>query len=302
MSIFQRLVTPLQHTEVVNLPNSSSIEYEFFPVSLDVTGPMLYQLFQETWKQVGLGHMVDGSVLELEFKKAPKICRLYDGYLTVVAQEWHMHLCLDENLGGPTQRTPEALRQVRKVDKAALYRRLNDRGEARSWGIQFWNGAGEKMMNLFLPNPFIGEKEDLLPENKPNLDKLALYDRLRQIYILGTAEIPYESNPLSRPYLSVCRSSRCTPHGNWQPIYESLQTAVAELGLDVEVINSGCLEVCKMGPVVYYSGKESSESQTWYTRVTPEIAEEIVSSHVVDGKAVTRHLYPQPSKQTEVIV
>lgn len=288
MSEFQRRVTPLDRTILEPTPNGGTIEYEEFPATIEVTGALLHSLFQEHWQEVGLGHMVDGSVLELEFTQAPKICRLYDGYLTVVTEGWHMHLCLEENLGGPLCTTPPELRQKRLVSRAALYRRLNPQGQARSWGIQFWNGAGEKMMNLFLPNPFVGDREDLLPENKPQLEKLGLYEQLRRIYVLGEAEIPYTENPLKRPYLSVCRSSQCNPAQDWQPIYESLQTAVMEAGLDVEVIHSGCLEVCKMGPIVFYSG-----DRTWYSRVTPEVATQIVQDHVTKGKRISKHLYPQ---------
>jgi hypothetical protein len=194
ITTFQRRVTPLREVELEDTYNGNSIEYEDFSTDLDVLGPLLHSLFQEHWQEVGLGHMVDGSVLELEFTAAPKICRIYDGYLTVVTESWHMHLCVSENQGGATGRTPEHLRQVRRVSRAALYRRLNADGEARSWGIQFWNGAGVKMMSLFLPNAFLGEGEDLLPEHKPDLAKLGLYEQLRQIYVLGTMDIPYETN------------------------------------------------------------------------------------------------------------
>ncbi len=294
VATFERRVKPLGKIETEALYNGNSIEYEDFPATLDVTGPLLHALFQENWQQIGLGHMVDGSVLELEFTAAPKICRLYDGYLTVVTEGWHMHLCLTENLGGPDRKTPAALRQTRQVSRAALYRRLNDRGEARSWGIQFWNGAGEKMMNLFLPNPFVGEAEDLLPEHQPNLAKLGLYEQLRQIYILGTADIPYQTNPLIRPYIAVCRSSRCNAGRDWKSVHAALEQQLIESGLEnVELIVSGCLEVCKMGPVVFYSGDDRSPEHTWYTRVTPEVAKEIFCEHVVENRKVERHLYPQ---------
>jgi hypothetical protein len=62
---FERRVTPLNKLEREDLYNGNSIEYEDFPTSLDVLGPLLYSLFQEHWQQVGLGHMIDGSVLEL---------------------------------------------------------------------------------------------------------------------------------------------------------------------------------------------------------------------------------------------
>jgi len=247
----------------------------------------LYALFQDRWQEVQLGHVVEGSVLELEFTEPPKLCILYDGYLTVVTQGWHMHLCLEEHLGGPHCKTPPELRQQRLVSRAALYRRFNADGQAKSWGIQFWNGAGERMMNLFLPNPFLGEDEDLLPEGKPKLEKLGLYEELRSIYVLGERPIPFEANPLKRPYLSVCRSSRCNPSRKWQPVFEALKTAVEKAGLDVTVMTSGCLEVCQLGPVVFYSG-----DRTWYTRVKPEVAKRIVDEHLVNGKKLDEHLYP----------
>jgi (2Fe-2S) ferredoxin len=292
---FKRRITPLKEVELEDTYNGNSIEYEDFSTDLDVLGPLLHSLFQEHWQEVGLGHMVDGSVLELEFTAAPKICRIYDGYLTVVTEGWHMHLCVAENQGGATGRTPEHLRQVRRVSRAALYRRLNADGEARSWGIQFWNGAGIKMMTLFLPNAFLGEGEDLLPEHKPDLAKLGLYEQLRQIYVLGTMDIPYETNPIIRPYISVCRSTRCNAGRDWKSVHEALEQQLAESGLkDVELIASGCLEVCKMGPIVFYSGDERAPEHTWYARVTPDVAKEIVTQHVVENRKVARNIYPQP--------
>lgn len=288
---FARRVVPLSHCVQEPLPNGGWIEYEDFPVNIDVTAPLLNSLFQDHWQEVGVGHMVDGSVLELEFSQSPKIVRLYDGYLTVVTESWHLHLCLEESLGGPTCQTPLELRQKRLISRAAFYRRFNPKKQARSWGIQFWNGAGERMMNLFLPNPFVGDQEDLLPENKPNLEKLKLYETLRQIYVLGEEDIPYTKNPLKRPFVSVCRSSRCNPSQNWQPIYEALQSAVEQADLNIDVISSGCLEVCKMGPVVFTSG-----DRTWYTRITPELAHQIVEDHLVKGEKLASHVYPPVSR------
>ena len=284
---FDRWVTPLNQKTEEPLPSGWTLVYEDFPHHIDVLGPLLYVLFRERWQQVQLGHLVEGSVLELEFTQEPKLCVLYDGYLTVATESWHMHLCLEDHLGGPHCQTPPALRQHRRVSRASLYRRLNRQGQPRSWGIQFWNGAGEKMMTLFLPNPYLDDEENLLPEGKPLLEKLHLYETLRETYVLGKQPIPFESNPLKRPYLAVCRSGRCNPSRNWQPTFEALQTAVTEAGLDIPVQTAGCLEVCKLGPVVFYSG-----DRTWYTRAIPEVAERIVAEHLVGGNPVTSHLYP----------
>lgn len=287
MSEFQPWISPLNRLTQEPLTQGGWIEYEDFSTAIDVTGPLLYTLFQERWQEVQIGHVVEGSVLELEFTAAPKICVIYDGYLTVVTEAWHLHLCLEDHRGGPLQKTPPELRQQRRVSRASLYRRFNAEGQPRSWGVQFWNGAGEKMMTLFLPNPFVGEDEELLPEGKPRLEKLGLYEDLRQIYILGQRPIPHSSNPLKHPYLAVCRSGRCLPSRKWQPIHAALSAAVQEAEMDVEVRAVGCLEVCQLGPVVF-----SSQDHTWYTRVSPEVARRIVFEDLGQGRKVLDHLYP----------
>jgi (2Fe-2S) ferredoxin len=222
----------------------------------------------------------------LEFRAPPKLCILYDGYLTVAAEGWHLHLCIDTNFGGPLCKTPVEVRKQRLVTRAAFYRRFNAQESPRSWGIQFWNGANEQLMTILLPNPLV-DGENLLPEGKPNLAKLALYEDLRDIYVLGKQPIPFTKNPLKHSYISVCTSTRCLPSRKWQPTFDALKSAVENTGLDIEVRTSGCLEVCQLGPVVFYSN-----DRTWYTRVNPNVAENIVNEHLVKGNKITQNLYP----------
>lgn len=155
MTEFNCWVTPVNKVVIEALSTEGSIEYEYFDSSTDVLSSLLYTLFQQNWQQVGVGHIVQGGVLELEFNAPPKICILYDGYLTVVTEGWHLHLCIEANLGGPHCKTPLELRQQRQVNRAAFYRRFNAEGTPRSWGIDFWNGADENLMTIFLPNPYV---------------------------------------------------------------------------------------------------------------------------------------------------
>jgi len=287
MSEFQRWVTPKNQRTTEETVTGALIEYEDFPTDIDVTGPLLYTLLHDNWHQVQIGHIVQGSVLELEFTEAPSIFTLYDGYLTVVTKGWHIHLCVEAHQGGPNSETPDELRQRRKIGRAALYRRLNQQGKAKTWGVQFWNGAGEQMMTLFLPNPYLGEDEDLLPEHQAQMEKLALYNELRKTYITGEQPIPFTENPLKPPYLAVCRSSRCNGSSDWRPTFEALKEAVAEANLDIPVQTAGCLQVCKMGPVVF-----NSECHQWFTRVTPEVAKQIASSIAGEAEDLSKHYYP----------
>ncbi|MEH2396207.1 (2Fe-2S) ferredoxin domain-containing protein [Nostoc sp.] len=289
MAEFNSWVTPLNQVVTEALSTEGSIEYEYFDCESDVLSSLLYTLFQQNWQQVGVGHIVQGGVLELEFNAPPKICILYDGYLTVVTEGWHLHLCIEANLGGPHCKTPLELRQQRQVNRAAFYRRFNAEGIPRSWGIDFWNGADENLMTIFLPNPYV-EGENLLPEGKPNLSKLTLYQELRDIYVLGNKPIPFTKNPLKHSYISVCTSTRCLPSRKWQPTFDALKSAVKKAGVEVEVRTSGCLEVCQLGPVVFYS-----DDRTWYTRVNQNVAEIIVNEHLVKGNKVTEYRYPPDS-------
>jgi (2Fe-2S) ferredoxin len=56
---------------------------------------------------------------------------------------------------------------------------------------------------------------------------------------------------------------------------------------------SGCLDQCEHGPtvVVYPDG-------VWYGRVTPDDVEEIIDSHIVNGKPVERLLIPDECLNT----
>ena len=53
------------------------------------------------------------------------------------------------------------------------------------------------------------------------------------------------------------------------------------------VVNAGCLEGCKLGPVMFDSG-----DRTWCDEVTPEVAKQIVEAHLVKGEKVRHYLYP----------
>jgi len=58
----------------------------------------------------------------------------------------------------------------------------------------------------------------------------------------------------------------------------------------VRINKAGCLERCELGPVVvvYPEG-------TWYTYVDEADIDEIVDSHLVNGKIVERLLLDQPA-------
>ncbi|MBU6474660.1 MAG: (2Fe-2S) ferredoxin domain-containing protein [Alphaproteobacteria bacterium] len=74
-----------------------------------------------------------------------------------------------------------------------------------------------------------------------------------------------------------------------------MKSRIKELGLehDIRINNSGCLHRCELGPtmVIYPEG-------AWYSPYTIEDAEEIIQSHLLNGKPVERLLLAD--EQTEL--
>jgi (2Fe-2S) ferredoxin len=82
-------------------------------------------------------------------------------------------------------------------------------------------------------------------------------------------------------------SSTCCAGGGSAKVLEALHREIGAAGLsdDVQVSSCGCLGLCESGPVMvlYPEG-------TWYTKLTSEEIPQIVASHLLNGKRVTRLL------------
>jgi hypothetical protein len=145
--------------------------YSFFRAEEGVLRPLMDHLFLETWSRIVVGPCIEGAVFEIQFETQPKVTYL-DGYFTVDLGRWHFHLCI-----GPTKSSSsEELRQKRPVAKAAMFE-TRGVGHGRSWGLRFWNGFGEQMMTVFLPNPRVSDDQKMLKE--PDWNRLEMYYALR---------------------------------------------------------------------------------------------------------------------------
>ncbi len=86
-----------------------------------------------------------------------------------------------------------------------------------------------------------------------------------------------------RKHVFVCTSYDCSGFGS-EEIQELLDRGIKERKLsDVKMTKSGCLKECEDGPIVviYPEG-------VWYSRVLAEDVDEIIDSHLVEGKIVNR--------------
>ncbi len=86
-------------------------------------------------------------------------------------------------------------------------------------------------------------------------------------------------------HILVCRGTGCTSSKS-PKIIEEFRRILNEKGIkNVRVIQTGCFGLCAKGPIVIIRPED-----TFYAMVKPEDCEEIIQTHIVEGKEVERLL------------
>lgn len=173
------MMLPLHHTRDAD----GRVTEDRWPVPLDPAWlqAFLTDIFDNHWQGLCFGPIIEGAAYELRPPGRPERISMGDGYLTVFyGVNGHFHLCIGRNEGAVAQ-GGEALVARRRPGRAEIFRSLDPQGHPRSWGFRMENGAGEPMLHLFFPNPFI-TPDDRLAE-APDWDRLATWDHVRRTYL-----------------------------------------------------------------------------------------------------------------------
>ena len=86
-------------------------------------------------------------------------------------------------------------------------------------------------------------------------------------------------------HILVCQGTGCTSSKSPE-ILEAFQKILKEKQIsNVRVIKTGCFGLCAKGPIVIIRPED-----TFYASVKPEDCEEIIQTHIVEGKKVERLL------------
>ncbi|HAF86071.1 MAG TPA: NADH-quinone oxidoreductase subunit J/K [Sphaerochaeta sp.] len=90
-----------------------------------------------------------------------------------------------------------------------------------------------------------------------------------------------------RNYILVCGGTACESSRADQ-IYQNLVQECKDQGVadEVQVIKTGCFGFCEQGPIVKILPEDS-----FYVKVTPKDAHELIAEHIIKGREVTRLLY-----------
>lgn len=155
-------------------PDGSAVRYTETGLREDRLRELIEDLFRNHWKDIVFGPVLEGAVYEIRCSGPPAL-RFFDGYLTVDFGLWHFHLCLGPHHGSRC----EELRRKRPVQQAAFFEtRGSGCAGGRSWGLRLWNGFGEPVLTVFLPNPYLDD--DMRLARQPDWGRLRLYFELRQ--------------------------------------------------------------------------------------------------------------------------
>ncbi|MEV7009254.1 hypothetical protein [Streptosporangium sp. NPDC051022] len=174
----------MSHT-VVEEPGTGTLHVWALPTDEQTLLALVTDIFTEHWRHIWFGVIVQGAAWEVAAPNAPETISLHDGYVTVDFGRWHFHLCIGEH----TASGPE-LGRIRRCARAEMYRSIGADGSPVSWGVRMFNGRGDQLMTVLLPNPFLSDTQQLL--DPPDYDRLAAWDELRATY-LGL-----EPDPLDR--------------------------------------------------------------------------------------------------------
>jgi len=96
-----------------------------------------------------------------------------------------------------------------------------------------------------------------------------------------------------RRHLLVCTGPRCTADGQAQALFDSLGSKFKAAGLDagdlrVKRTRAACFAACRGGPILCVQ-----PDGTWYYGVTDAVMDRIVDEHLVGGRPVEEHVFPQ---------
>ena len=97
-------------------------------------------------------------------------------------------------------------------------------------------------------------------------------------------------------HILVCGGTGCQS-SNSEGIVSALKQEAENAGMaeECKILMTGCFGFCERGPIV-----KVLPDNTFYTRVTPEDAKEIIAEHIVKGRKVERLLYTDPSTEEHV--
>lgn len=165
----------------IEFDNGNRQEIYGLPVESAYLEEMLRYIFENHWRSIVFGPIIEGGAYEFRCPREPKSITLFDGYLTVHFGGTHFHICIGENMGSASHPTPAALKQKRRTSRAEIVRGFDEKGAPITWQLRLFNGDGTPQLNIFFPNPFLTDEDGIA--DTPDWSRLAVWDNIATRYL-----------------------------------------------------------------------------------------------------------------------
>lgn len=128
------------------------------------------------------------------------------------------------------------------------------------------------------------------------INSLQELEELHKKYSLELEQKHKGNGSKEKRYITVCGGTGCKSCGG-DKIVDNLREEIKKAGVEdkVSVSITGCFGFCEKGPIVHIS-----PDNTFYVKVTPSDAEDIIREHIIGGKPLQRLLYEEPSLKQKV--
>jgi len=168
-------------TPQIDTSNGNRQEIYSLPVDSDFLEELLRYIFENHWRSIVFGPIIEGGAYEFRCPNEPRSITLFDGYLTVHFGGTHFHICIGENMGSESSPTPAALKKSRRTSRAEIVRGFDDNGSPIIWQLRLFNGDGTPQLNIFFPNPFLTDEDGIA--DTPDWSRLTVWDDIATRYL-----------------------------------------------------------------------------------------------------------------------
>ncbi len=165
----------------IDTSNGNRQEIYSLPVEADFLEELLRYIFENHWRAIVFGPIIEGGAYEFRCPCEPRSITLFDGYLTVHFGGTHFHICIGENIGSASCPTPAALKKSRRTSRAEIVRGFDKNGCPIIWQLRLFNGDGTPQLNIFFPNPFLTDEDGIA--DQPDWSRLEVWDAIATRYL-----------------------------------------------------------------------------------------------------------------------
>jgi len=166
-----------EQRETIEHLDGSVTEYSYFEPSAASMNDLVKILFEQHWREVVVRPCIERSVFRSRVQRnaeADNARWLSDGKSGTVAFPFvHSRT--------PRESFPRTGAQAASCARGAIRDPWPALRWRQEWGVRMWNGFGEQMTTVFLPNPCLSD--EMKPLREPNWDRLKLWYELRHQFL-----------------------------------------------------------------------------------------------------------------------